>query len=111
MYSDGGRFKVYKASNPTGLCKMNIALKMGLTPSVHVPMCIIIIIIIIIIIMWKSRNLNGRHAYDLETPDVDKTASNAWLKASELFAETTGFMIAIQDQVIVIRTYFEEYEH
>jgi hypothetical protein len=37
--------------------------------------CIIIIIIIII---------HGRHTYDREKPDVDETASNAWLKAGEL---------------------------
>jgi hypothetical protein len=41
---------------------------------------------------WKK-------AYDLEKPDVDKTASNAWLKASEHFPETTGLMIASLDQV------------
>jgi hypothetical protein len=31
---------------------------------------------------------------------IDKIASDAWLKSGELFPETTGFMIAIQDHVI-----------
>jgi hypothetical protein len=30
---------------------------------------------------WKSKALHGRHAYDLDTPDIDKIASNASLKA------------------------------
>jgi hypothetical protein len=38
--------------------------------------------------------------WHLETPDVGKIAPNASLKAGELFPGTTGFMIAIQDQVI-----------
>jgi hypothetical protein len=42
----------------------------------------------------------GRHACDLEKPVADKTASNAWPKAGNLFPESTGFMIAIKDQVI-----------
>ena len=50
--------------------------------------------------MWKSKTLHRRHAYDFEIPDVDKIAPNAWLKAAELFPKTTGFMIAIQDQII-----------
>jgi hypothetical protein len=43
--------------------------------------------------------MHGRHAYDLETLDVNYTTSNARLKASESFPQTTGCMIAIQDQV------------
>jgi hypothetical protein len=38
--------------------------------------------------MWNSRTLHGRQAYDLEKLDVDKTASNAWLKFGELFPGT-----------------------
>jgi hypothetical protein len=55
--------------------------------------------------MWKSKTLHGRHVYDLETPDADTVASNAWLKAGELFPKTTGFMIATQDQVITTNNY------
>jgi hypothetical protein len=32
---------------------------------------------------------------------VDKIASNAWLRAGELFPETTEFTIAIQDRLLV----------
>jgi hypothetical protein len=41
--------------------------------------------------MWKSKTLHGRHAYELERGDVNKTAS----KAGKLFPETARFMIAI----------------
>jgi hypothetical protein len=38
--------------------------------------------------------------YELEKADVVKTTSKSWLKAGEIFPETTRFMVAIQDQVI-----------
>jgi hypothetical protein len=57
------------------------------------------------ITMLKSKTLHGRHACDLETPDVDKMASQAWLKAGEIFPESTGFMIAIQNLVISTNNY------
>jgi len=43
--------------------------------------------------------MHRRHAYDLETLDVNYITSKARLKFSETFPQTTGFMIAIQDQV------------
>jgi hypothetical protein len=53
------------------------------------------------ITVWKSKPLYRRHVWDVfKNPEVDKTTSNAWLKAGELFPETTGFVIAIQDEVI-----------
>lgn len=36
----------------------------------------------------------------LNSQTLIRTTSNAWLKADILFPEITGFMIAIQDQVI-----------
>ena len=39
------------------------------------------------------------------TPDVDKMASNARLKAGELFPEITGILIAIQDRIISTNNY------
>ena len=39
------------------------------------------------------------------TPDVDKMASNARLKAGKLFHETTGILIAIQDRIISTNNY------
>jgi hypothetical protein len=50
--------------------------------------------------IWQSKTLHRRHACVTETPDVDTAALNTRLKVDELFPETTGFMIAIQDQVI-----------
>ena len=57
------------------------------------------------ILEWKSMALHGRHPHDLSNPNVDKKASNAWLKRGELFPETEGFVIAIQDQVIPTKNY------
>ncbi|KAL0810285.1 hypothetical protein ABMA28_010444 [Loxostege sticticalis] len=54
---------------------------------------------------WARKSLHGRHRHDLCQPNVDKAASNAWLRRGELFPETEGFMIAIQDQIIETRNY------
>lgn len=45
--------------------------------------------------MCNSKTLHGRHAYELETPDVDKTALKALLQVCKLFPETSRFIIAI----------------
>jgi hypothetical protein len=55
--------------------------------------------------MWKSKPLHGRHVYELETAGVNNIASKAGLKAGKLFPETSGFMLAIQDQVISTSNY------
>lgn len=55
--------------------------------------------------MWSRKELHGRHANDLKQPHVDSKASNAWLKYGDLFGETEGFMVAIQDQVINTKSY------
>lgn len=49
--------------------------------------------------------MHGRHRYDLCLPNGDKIASNEWLRRGQLFPETEGFLIAIQDQVIETRNY------
>ncbi|XP_041982517.1 uncharacterized protein LOC121735681 [Aricia agestis] len=54
---------------------------------------------------WAQKSLHGRHRLDLTNNAVDKIASNAWLKQGELFPETEGFMLAIQDQVIDTKNY------
>jgi len=56
---------------------------------------------------WRNKALHGRHPHDLDQPYVDKAASNAWLRSGELFPETEGFMIAIQDQVVNTRNYLK----
>jgi hypothetical protein len=55
--------------------------------------------------MWKSKHPHGRQAYDLETPDVNKIASNAWLMVDKLFPETTGFMMTTHNHIISTNNY------
>jgi len=54
---------------------------------------------------WSQKALHCRHPYDLSQQYVDIEASNKWLTNADLFAETEGFLIAIQDQVILRRNY------
>jgi hypothetical protein len=61
--------------------------------------------------MWESKTLQGRNAYDLETPDVDKIESSAWPRAGEIFPETSGFMMAIQVQVTTTKNYKKHILH
>ena len=42
---------------------------------------------------------------DNPTPEVDKMASNAWLKTGELFQETTGIVIDNRDRIISTNNY------
>jgi len=55
--------------------------------------------------LWSQKALHGRHPYDLSQQYVDIVASNKWLTNPDLFAETEGFLTAIQDQVILTRNY------
>lgn len=54
---------------------------------------------------WNAKPLHGKFPNNLIQPDVDIQASNQWLSQGGLFAETEGFIIAIQDQVIQTRNY------
>jgi hypothetical protein len=54
---------------------------------------------------WSQKALHGRHPHDLSQEHVDIEASNKWLTNADLFAETEGFLTAIQDQVILTRNY------
>jgi hypothetical protein len=54
---------------------------------------------------WSQKALHGRHPHDLSQEPVDTEASNRWLTNADLFAETEGFLTAIQDQVILTRAY------
>jgi hypothetical protein len=53
---------------------------------------------------WSQKALHGRNPYDLSQQYID-IASNKWLTSADLFAETEGFLTAIQDQVILKRNY------
>jgi hypothetical protein len=54
---------------------------------------------------WSQKALHGRHPHDLSQEYVDIEASSKWLTKADLFAETEGFLTAIQDQVIPTRNY------
>ena len=54
---------------------------------------------------WKQKELHGTHPHVLEQEVIDKTSSNLWLKKGNIFGETVGFMIAIQDRVIRTKNY------
>ncbi|CAH2107788.1 unnamed protein product [Euphydryas editha] len=54
---------------------------------------------------WKRKVLHGRHPHDLEQPHINSAASNKWLKIGNLFPETEGFIIAIQDQIVNTKNY------
>lgn len=56
---------------------------------------------------WKQKALHGRHPYELSYENVDQDASNYWLTRGDLFPETEGFIMAIQDQVIATRNYLK----
>jgi ribosomal protein L37E len=51
----------------------------------------------------SQKALQGRHPYDLSQQYVDMEASNKWLTSADLFAETEGFLTAIQDQNVRTR--------
>jgi len=54
---------------------------------------------------WSRKTLDGRHPHDLSQQYVDIEASNKWMTNADLFAETEGFLAAIQDQVILTRNH------
>jgi hypothetical protein len=54
---------------------------------------------------WKNKTLHGIHPNLLRQQHIDKTLSNNWLKYSGLYAETEGFIIAIQDKIIKTKNY------
>ncbi|KAK4875475.1 hypothetical protein RN001_011897 [Aquatica leii] len=54
---------------------------------------------------WKEKTLHGKHLNQLMQPHIDHKASNTWLRKGNIYYETEGFMVAIQDQVIKTRYY------
>ncbi|XP_030765588.1 uncharacterized protein LOC115889668 [Sitophilus oryzae] len=54
---------------------------------------------------WTRKVLHGRFPHELNQTYVDQDASNKWLSQADLFLETEGFMLSIQDQVIATRNY------
>ena len=54
---------------------------------------------------WREKSLHGQHPLVQDQPNVDEEAPNLRLCRDELFAETEGFVLAIQDKVIGTRNY------
>jgi hypothetical protein len=55
--------------------------------------------------IWRGKELHGRFAKSLSSQNIDKKWSTEWLRTSGLFAESEGFVLGIQDQVINTRAY------
>lgn len=54
---------------------------------------------------WAAKQLHGRFYSDLQRDDVNKRASLEWLVKGNIYTETEGFMMAIQDNVINTRNH------
>ncbi|XP_060522496.1 uncharacterized protein LOC132699669 [Cylas formicarius] len=54
---------------------------------------------------WAQKAVHGGHFSDLHQEDVDIKASNKWLSNGDLYAETEGYLLAIQDRVLPTRNY------
>ena len=53
----------------------------------------------------KSKTLHGRYPTSLENEDIHRKESTAYLCHGNLFAETEGFISAIQHQIIPTKAY------
>ncbi|XP_078050794.1 uncharacterized protein LOC144477179 [Augochlora pura] len=54
---------------------------------------------------WKSKEIHSKHWYNVNKEEINKENTYKWLKNGQLFPETEGFMMAIQDQVIATKNY------
>nr|XP_018914170.1 PREDICTED: uncharacterized protein LOC109042060 [Bemisia tabaci] len=55
--------------------------------------------------IWASKELHGRHYSQIHQDHISKSLSYKFLQSGQLFPETEGFILAIQDQVIRTRNY------
>lgn len=55
--------------------------------------------------VWQSKELHGRYYRALHGPNTDFLASVSWLRFSNLFGETEGFVCAIMDEVMMTNNY------
>lgn len=53
----------------------------------------------------EKNSLHGKFPHQLDHNHIDRIASCNWLTSGNIFGETEGFLIAIQDQVIKTRNY------
>lgn len=54
---------------------------------------------------WARKELHGRHLNSIQQEHIDFNASNMWLQNGDLFPETEGFVLSIQDHVIATLNY------
>lgn len=54
---------------------------------------------------WKQKTLHGVFPNQMSESYIDSQASNLWLTNGDLFAETEGFMLSIQDRVVPTKNY------
>lgn len=54
---------------------------------------------------WAQKKLHGKHCYNMANEQISREHSYTWLVKGQLYPETEGFTIAIQDQVIPTRNY------
>lgn len=56
---------------------------------------------------WLAKPLHGKYPNNILEEHIDREASLAWLRNGNIFPETEGFIIAIQDRVIATRNYLK----
>ncbi|KAK4884906.1 hypothetical protein RN001_001177 [Aquatica leii] len=54
--------------------------------------------------LWARKALHGNHYNIMQNPHIDTQLSYKWLHSGQLFPETEGFVLAIQDKVIATKT-------
>lgn len=54
---------------------------------------------------WEQKQIHGKYRHQVKQPYVDEAASHAWLRNGNIYAETEGFMINIQDGTVKTRNY------
>nr|CAH7731196.1 unnamed protein product [Callosobruchus chinensis] len=54
---------------------------------------------------WVQKALHSKHRYRVTQDHINEDQSSTWLQDGQLFPETEGFMLAVQDQVIATRIY------
>lgn len=54
---------------------------------------------------WKIKTLHGKFPSLISEPWVDRVASLEWLTQGQLYPETEGFVMAVQDRVMRTRNY------
>lgn len=85
--------KADKKYTPLELCNTNLSLKDE--PTIHNEK----------INLWSGKEIHGRYYNHSKNTSVDQRHSHTWLHNGNLFPETEGFMLAIQDGIINTRAY------